>query len=239
MKISKSLIFILFTLSIYSQENISIVKYSKKIILLKPLDSIKDINVRLRIQNKINNSKTIEFNLIYDSIQSSFEEIKTLKSDANTNFVSGKYSGGGRGVYYLNTTNKEKIHQFELLGENVLVEHFYNNYEWDIIAENKTILGYNCFKAKTTIINESKQFKSEPQEVIAWFAPEIINNFGPSGYDGLPGLVLEVQIGNIIFEAKDIHMSNELKIIKPEKGKKMSYKESIEFFDNIIAKTKE
>lgn len=238
MKLIKFTFLLIFTINLYSQQTNTIVKYNKKYSLEKNLDSIKDYNVRLRIQNKINTNKNLEFILLYDSIQSTFEEIKTLKSDSNKTFESGKYSGGGRGIYYKNTETKEKLHQFELLGESLLVVHNYNNYTWEILPENKTILGFNCFKATTIIINESKQFKSKPQEVIAWFTPEIINNFGPSGYDGLPGLVLEVKIGNVNFEATEIIPSSD-QIIKPNKGKIMSYIESIEFFDKIIAKTKE
>ena len=57
--------------------------------------------------------------------------------------------------------------------------------------------------------------------VVAWFCPDLPYSFGPNGYCGLPGLILELQIRNgvygvkrIDFNTKDSFDMRELKGIK-------------------------
>ena len=62
--------------------------------------------------------------------------------------------------------------------------------------------------------------------VTVWYASGIAFPFGPSGYDGLPGLVLEAFGGSFYFIATKITFSlKETMVLPPNKGKKVSRKE--------------
>jgi len=64
-------------------------------------------------------------------------------------------------------------------------------------------------------------------------------NFGPKEYFGLPGLILEVSYDQFFIKATSITLNpkEEIKIEKPNKGKRMTEKEytemSKQFFKNL------
>jgi len=51
-------------------------------------------------------------------------------------------------------------------------------------------------------------------EVVAWFAPEIPYNYGPLGYYGLPGLILELQGYDFIIYAEEVKFNKKSPNIK-------------------------
>ena len=70
------------------------------------------------------------------------------------------------------------------------------------------------------------------QTITAWYTPQIPINQGPGEYWGLPGLILEVNVGNTTMLCSKIIMNpKEKEIIEaPDKGKvvtKTEYKEII------------
>jgi GLPGLI family protein len=79
-----------------------------------------------------------------------------------------------------------------------------------------------------TVENSKGIFK---HPVTAWFTNEIPVSFGPKGYYGLPGLILELHEGKQIHVAQNVKLSqdSDVTIAKPIKGLKMTQKE----FDNI------
>lgn len=56
-------------------------------------------------------------------------------------------------------------------------------FQWQILSESKTIIGYKCTKAKC---------KFRGRTYIAWFTEEIPISEGPWKFSGLPGLILSV-----------------------------------------------
>ena len=97
--------------------------------------------------------------------------------------------------------------------------------------ETKQIGAYLCYKATSeqVVVNSKGTFK---HPIVAWYCPNIPFNFGPKGYSGLPGLILELQIRNITWGVTKIELSKENKIIeKPKKGKLITEEE----FKKIIA----
>jgi GLPGLI family protein len=56
---------------------------------------------------------------------------------------------------------------------------------WKLLNEIKNILGYKCYAAIS--INDKND------TIKAWYAPDINRPYGPAKYNGLPGVVLEVQ----------------------------------------------
>ena len=62
---------------------------------------------------------------------------------------------------------------------------------------------------------------------MAWYTPELPLSFGPFGYGGLPGLIVELSYQNIKFYVSKIVLNpkKKINIIKPVKGKKITRKE--------------
>lgn len=63
---------------------------------------------------------------------------------------------------------------------------------WVFVNETKIIDGYICFKATKEIFYKRTNVKSNN---IAWYTPDIPVPYGPAGYGGLPGLILQLEIG--------------------------------------------
>ena len=73
--------------------------------------------------------------------------------------------------------------QLFLIDEIIHLKDTLINREWEITSDSKIIMGFHCKKAI------SKKFK---QKTYAWFTEEINIKTGPDFFDGLPGLILEV-----------------------------------------------
>jgi GLPGLI family protein len=80
--------------------------------------------------------------------------------------------------YYFNITSNKNIENNEKIN-------------WTITNESKKIDSLLCYKATT--IRESK-IKNETKftTIEAWFCPSISIPYGPKGYHGLPGLIVEI-----------------------------------------------
>ena len=79
---------------------------------------------------------------------------------------------------------------------------------------------------------------------IAWFTPQIPVSFGPLDFNGLPGLVIRVEMaGGRTFSASKIVLNpnEKMEIIKPTKGKRISeaqFKERLIVLKNSLEKNK-
>lgn len=78
----------------------------------------------------------------------------------------------------------------------------------EITQESKKIGDFICYKA----ITKNKR--------VVWFTPEIPLQFGPKQYRGLPGLILEVEIGKVSIVAVEI-------IFKPIDDIKQNYQGTV------------
>ena len=136
---------------------------------------------------------------------------------------------GGSGIYYKNTKDKLKLVQTTNTGQKINVIHDFNEYEWVISNQTKKIGNYLCYKA-TAEVKEFNYIKNK--EIIykpyVWFTREISLPFGPKGFDGLPGLVLEAAVTEkVILFANDIDFNylGKENISKPTGGKEMTKEE--------------
>lgn len=103
-------------------------------------------------------------------------------------------------------------------GKNYLVEDSIQ-LDWTITAESKQIGNFTVYKAESfkETVNSKGKFRFP---VTAWFAPEIPFSFGPIGYGGLPGLILELEVSSnfpVRYVADKLKFSeNTLKISSPK-----------------------
>jgi len=102
------------------------------------------------------------------------------------------------------------------------------NKNWDLIDETKMISGYECFKAKTIDVILQSENDNITKNVIAWFTPEIPISVGPFHFSGLPGLILQLQVGNTYYTLSKIEFNNADTINFDFAGKKVSEKEFID-----------
>jgi GLPGLI family protein len=93
--------------------------------------------------------------------------------------------------------------------EGILVKKASEKLEWDITVETKMVGGYLCYKAiyQKKFIGRDGKNKSIP--IVAWFAPALPYSYGPKEYNGLPGLILELQEKRTVFYASNIIVSKD------------------------------
>jgi GLPGLI family protein len=91
--------------------------------------------------------------------------------------------------------------------------------DWQLTNETKTINGYLCYKATSMFHNES--WNDTPKlNITAWYTPKIPASFGPNGFHGLPGLILELHTyTTTLYVSKiDLNLDKKLEINRLTKG---------------------
>lgn len=175
------------------------------------------------INNILIEKKNIEFKLLFNKKESYYSIIKALDiNDFKIRIAQTLF--GGDDVHYFNKETKEMFTYKEAYGEHFIISN--NEFKWTILKETKKIDKFICYKAITQKIIENQKGKFI-KNVTAWYTNEIPLSYGPRGYGGLPGLILELNEGKLLFYAKEIDLNSKekVKIIKPIGGKKLSQKE--------------
>lgn len=154
--------------------------------------------------------------------ESLFQVEELLVNDAEKGINLTRIFAGKDDVFYYSIVTNERLLQKFFMGELFLISK--QPIEWEITQESKQVGNYKCFKAiqKDSIATNKK--------TIAWFTPQIPISLGPREFNGLPGLILEVNHSVLRFKATKIEINpkNSKKIKKPTKGKKITeakYKE--------------
>ena len=134
-------------------------------------------------------------------------------------------------MYYLTRDYTTNISQDlkETLGKTYLIEDHNIKPKWKILNEIKEVSGYICMKAET--IDTVKD-----QKIIAWFTDQIPLSYGPAEYNGLPGVILEINKndGNLVIVADEIHLGKKTTTLKQVKMKGKKIKQAQ--FNELISK---
>lgn len=205
-KIILAITFFLY-LSSFAQQNNIRVRY------IKGLKKVADTT-----SSKPSMLKDIYYTLITNGKESVFyykEGMKISGQETNNRFIG---AGGGDGIYYKNITNKKYLHQSDFLGNEYLVS--LNEKVWVLTKEKKVVNNFLCYKALSEQIYYSEIFRKEVLiKHVAWYTPEIPVPFGPTVFNGLPGLVIAAQVGGYYYYADKIEFNlKENPIIIPKKG---------------------
>jgi GLPGLI family protein len=142
------------------------------------------------------------FGLVINKEGAKFSSEEVLKkNDSHIDPLS--FTGYTGTIYSLNNT----LFVQSLMPSNNTFVKYPVNKNWKLLIETKVIDGFTCYKATNveTVINKKGTF-SFP--VTAWYCPKIPYSYGPMGYGNLPGLILEIQIRNVIFGAKKIDLKS-------------------------------
>jgi GLPGLI family protein len=148
--------------------------------------------------------------------------------------------GGGKLKYYQNEKTKEYREFLDSKKVGIAILNRHIKYEWTLLNETKMIDGYTCYKATSPSINSKNNSRNtDPKfNIIAWYAPEIPVSYGPVGYGGLPGLILELQFYAETFYAKKINLNleKEPEIDKLTKPKAISEETYMEIYRGTLNK---
>ncbi|TDP61935.1 GLPGLI family protein [Flavobacterium dankookense] len=109
--------------------------------------------------------------------------------------------------------------------DGALIKNEYKKKEWKITSESKKIDSYLCYKATYSYTYLGRDNKTKERIITAWFAPSLPYSYGPKNYNGLPGLILELQDWDTTFLATKIELfDKEIEIDLP-KGKTITQEE--------------
>lgn len=113
-----------------------------------------------------------------------------------------------KGDFFQDIESDQILRQKKSFGEQFIIESRISDYEWELTSECKEINGYESYKAVTKIKDLERQGGYRYIDIAVWFTPEIPLSYGPEGFGGLPGLILEKCQGGICIKIKDITSKN-------------------------------
>ena len=209
-----------------------------------------EMQQRMMVMMKKQFEKT--YLLSFSKEESLYKEDEQLEAPQKSGMQVVMVDTGGSDILYKNIKEENYTNQNEVFGKIFLIEDKLEKRDWVLTNETKNIGEYTCYKATMTRqqevergvirINEENDSRDEEEAepemeeitVTAWYAPEIPVNNGPGRYQGLPGLILEVNDGSLTLMCSKIVLNpkDKVNIDKPSKGKKVNQ----EKFDQIMEK---
>lgn len=126
-------------------------------------------------------------------VSNNFNSLYEMDFVGDTNFIS-EDDGEEGAVLYIKPTKNPKIYKNlkertiyskeRIAMRSYLVIDSINIFKWDLNNNHRTILGYKCQEAKLSF---------RGREYIAFFTLEVPFAVGPWKFDGLPGLILQIE----------------------------------------------
>jgi GLPGLI family protein len=198
------------------------------------------------------------YQLTFGKETSVYKEEESLGApQAGGSIMISSFDGGGSDVLYKDTKKNEFTNQKETMGKIFLIQDTLLSYNWKLENETKYIGDYTCFKAtytreidvpKNNNLSFSVVESDEAPEMVkkaivttAWYTPQIPVSNGPGKYQGLPGLILEINDGSqtVICTSIVLNPSDKLEIKAPTKGKKVNQSEYKEMVDKRLKEMQE
>lgn len=207
---------VLATTSVSAQHTTGTIRFEETIHLDLKDDEIPE-NLRAFVPKEQKSQKVLYFN----ADQSLYENAKQVKEEE-----AEEYEQGGVKIrmqhnkpdekIFVDFGTKEKVEQRDLMGRLFLVKDKADAIKWKFTGRQKKILDMSCEEALT---GEGKD------TVTAWYTTMVPVPGGPKSFMGLPGMILELNIGstvNIKATATDFAEEVSAKIKQPTKGKSVT-----------------
>jgi len=195
-------------------------------------------NIQAQLQKQFQQEYTLTFTKD-ESIYKKVEQLDKPNPKPSTGIVITVSEGSD--VLYKNIKEDRYANKTELYGKLFLVKDTLQKPDWQLGSETKNIGDYTCFKATYTEEVESLTLSDEGEQVTekiernvtAWYTPQIPVNNGPQNFQGLPGLILEINDGKLTLVCSKIVMNpkERIGIKEPKKGKEVNEKKFREISD--------
>ncbi len=197
--------------------------------------------MRKRMQQIIKKFSNKTFILDFNKSESVFKEEEELEQPGKNNRISFRIPNS---ILYKNIAEKRYAKKKEDFGKVFLIKDSLKKIDWKLEKETKKIGKYTAFKATAMVENNIrtrrtkkdtiKNKKPKLEKLTVWYTPEILVSNGPDLYQGLPGLILETNVGRKQMLATKIILNpkEKIEISEPKKGKIVSQKE----YDEIMKK---
>jgi GLPGLI family protein len=193
------------------------------------------------LQKRIQKMNQKTFILEFDKNSSTYkqeEKLETPKLQAGSSVNILSFGGSSStDIYYKNIKENRFVNQTEIQGKRFLVKDKLKDFKWELSSETKNIGNYTCYKAtfskeveniNMTIKNGKSVVEKNKETIIttAWYTTQVPISSGPKNYQGLPGLILEINDGKKMIVCTEIILnpSDKITIEEPEKGKVVSQK---------------
>ena len=180
------------------------------------------------MKNMIPEFDVSKVELIFTGNESMYRRIQEEEDIRETAGESGdrmvfRMRVGADNELYKNYTTMKSLERTELGAKKFIIEDSVRIQNWklDESGETKQIKGYTCKKATATLAQRNTP-------VVVWYTEQILCPSGPEGWGGLPGMILEVNMGDgeMIITAIDITDKADKKLVSaPSGGKKITRKE--------------
>lgn len=208
-----------------AQQTIGMITYESKVIIDK--GQFANSNLPEGLADIIPSEKK-SLKTLYFTPDATLYENSTVKAEDNKEYTEGNMTFRMVGQepdekVYVDIKNQQKTEQKDLMGKQFIVQsQSLSAKKWKTTGRQKKILGMPCMEA--TMMDESGKY-----QVMAWYTTAIPVSSGPSGMSGLPGMIMELSIGeNILIAAikvEPIEARMLTHIKPPTKGKKVTAKE--------------
>jgi GLPGLI family protein len=197
--------------------------------------------IQEEVQKRLQKMSQKTFILEFDKTKSVYKQDESLAApNLSSDFTQVQVIeiGGGSGkgsIYYKDLQGKTYRNQTEIQGKVFLIKDDLPAYDWKMSTETKNIGMYTCYKAtyskeveqkQVTFINGEMKEEVVKETIVttAWYTLQVPVSNGPDNYQGLPGLILEINDGKNLIVCTEISMnpSKSIKIEAPKKGKVVS-----------------
>lgn len=195
------------------------------------------------IQEQLKKQFQQEYTLEFNRNESIYKRVEKLDrpSAPSSSGITIKISQGSD-ILYKNIQENRYSNKTEISGKIFLIKDTLQSKKWQLVNETKYIGEYACFKAffeeeyTTKTITDEGKFEdvTKQRTITVWYTPQIPISSGPEDYFGLPGLILEINDGEMTLICSKIILNpkESFTIAEPDKGKEVSQKE----FDDIQEK---
>ncbi|MFV0187223.1 GLPGLI family protein [Empedobacter falsenii] len=146
-----------------------------------------------------------DFLLTINDNESFYNKVEKIDNQQGRNGmkVSVSFGDSGNGLFK-NLTTKEYLKNVKSFQKDYTIKDKLTEYKWQLSRETKKIIGFDVKKA-TAIIDSTTT-------VTAWYAPSIAIKDGPAMYNGLPGLILELDINNTKRKGVESHTIRSIEV---------------------------